>query len=36
LWVYKWPKFDINAMYREIMYPVSSEVFDEALKEANE
>ncbi|MFC1979208.1 hypothetical protein ACFLVP_04400 [Chloroflexota bacterium] len=36
LWLYKWPKFDINAMYRELMYPVPGKVFDEALEEGNE
>jgi len=33
LWLYKWPKFDIDQMYREIMYPVPKEVFDEVMDE---
>jgi len=36
LWLYKWPKFDIDAMFRQTMCPVSREVFDEVLKEATE
>ncbi|MCX6012549.1 MAG: hypothetical protein NTV30_03905 [Chloroflexi bacterium] len=36
LYHYKWPKFDMDKMYREIMYPLPSETMNEALKEVNE
>ena len=33
LWIYKWPKLDIDAMYKALMCPVPSEVYEEVFKE---
>ncbi|MCX6012728.1 MAG: hypothetical protein NTV30_04840 [Chloroflexi bacterium] len=34
LYHYNWPKFDMNLMYNEIMYPFSPQVMKEAMEEA--